>query len=170
MSNNSELNPSEKSSFSHIDDKGQANMVDVGEKAQSTRTARAQAKVRMSAQCLQLIKDGSHHKGDVFATARIAGIMAAKKTSDLIPLCHPLMLSKVSVDIEIVDDLVVVSSFCKLTGQTGVEMEALTAASVAALTIYDMCKAVQKDIVIESLALLEKTGGKSGDFHIDHGA
>ena len=156
--------------FTHIDTKGHANMVDVGDKNETQRTASAQALVRMAPTTLKMILDGGHHKGDVFATARIAGIMAAKRTSDLIPLCHPLMLTKVTVDLEAVDDdLVKVTSFCKLRGKTGLEMEALTAVSVAALTIYDMCKALQKDIVIESIALLEKTGGKSGDFRMSHG-
>ena len=115
---------------------------------------------------LQLIVSGQHHKGDVFATARIAGIQAAKKTWDLIPLCHPLLLSKVEVQLEAIEseNMVRIESVCKLAGKTGVEMEALTAASVAALTIYDMCKAVQKDMVIGQVRLLEKTGGKSGHF------
>eukprot|EP00095_Tigriopus_kingsejongensis_P005238 maker-scaffold113_size352875-snap-gene-1.15 protein:Tk05238 transcript:maker-scaffold113_size352875-snap-gene-1.15-mRNA-1 annotation:"molybdenum cofactor biosynthesis protein" len=112
---------------------------------------------------------GKHHKGDVFATARIAGIQAAKRTWDLIPLCHPLMLSKVEVSLEALPETsqVRIESLCKLTGKTGVEMEALTAATVAALTIYDMCKAVQKDIVIGQVRLLEKTGGKSGHFKVE---
>lgn len=110
--------------------------------------------------------EGDHHKGDVFATARIAGIMAAKKTADLIPLCHPLALSKVEVELtaDTERNQVRIETLCKLNGKTGVEMEALTAASVTALTIYDMCKALQKDMVIESVRLLSKTGGKSGDF------
>ena len=113
-----------------------------------------------------MIVEGKHHKGDVFATARIAGIQAAKRTWELIPLCHPLLLSKVEVNLEplLETNQVRIQSLCKLTGKTGVEMEALTAASVAALTIYDMCKAVQKDIVIEHVRLLEKSGGKSGHF------
>jgi len=153
--------------FTHIDSKGTANMVDVGNKSETERSASAQAIVRMAPSTLKLILDGGHHKGDVFATARIAGIMAAKRTSDLIPLCHPLMLTKVKVDIVAEgNELVKIDSLCKLSGKTGVEMEALTAASVAALTIYDMCKALQKDIVIESIRLIEKTGGKSGDFRI----
>lgn len=152
--------------FTHINQDGQANMVDVTDKSVSERQARAQAYVLMSAQTLELIVSGLHDKGDVFATARIAGIMAAKKTADLIPLCHPLALTKVEVEITAEPEFsrVCVSSLCKLAGKTGVEMEALTAASVAALTIYDMCKAVQKDMVISELKLLEKTGGKSGPF------
>ena len=144
-------------------------MVDVSGKTDTVREARAEAFVRMAPETLQLIVSGQHHKGDVFATARIAGIQAAKKTWDLIPLCHPLLLSKVEVQLEAIeaDNLVLIESVCKLAGKTGVEMEALTAASVAALTIYDMCKAVQKDIVIEQVRLLEKTGGKSGHFKVD---
>ncbi len=120
----------------------------------------------MSPETLNMIISGQHHKGDVFATARIAGIQAAKRTWDLIPLCHPLLLSKVEVSLTPVVERnqVRIESLCRLTGKTGVEMEALTAASVAALTIYDMCKAVQKDIVIEQVRLLEKCGGKSGHF------
>lgn len=143
-------------------------MVDVSTKAETVREARAEAYVTMEADTLQLIISGSHHKGDVFATARIAGIQAAKRTWELIPLCHPLMLSKVEVKLEALEDenRVRIESLCKLTGKTGVEMEALTAASVAALTIYDMCKAVQKDIVVEQVRLLEKSGGKSGHFKV----
>lgn len=152
--------------FTHITQDGHAYMVDVTEKNPTERQAIAQAYVLMSAETLELIVSGNHDKGDVFATARIAGIMAAKKTSDLIPLCHPLALTKVQVDLvaEPESNRVCITSLCKLSGKTGVEMEALTAASVAALTIYDMCKAVQKDIVITQVKLLEKTGGKSGTF------
>ncbi|TCI04850.1 cyclic pyranopterin monophosphate synthase MoaC [Corallincola luteus] len=152
--------------LTHINQSGQAHMVDVGEKQITTRIARAQAVVRMAPETLAMIVSGQHHKGDVFATARIAGIQAAKRTWELIPLCHPLMLTKVEVDL-IADEqqsCVRIQTLCKLSGKTGVEMEALTAASVAALTLYDMCKAVQKDIVIEDLKLLEKQGGKSGHF------
>lgn len=152
--------------FTHINQDGQANMVDVTDKIVTERQAIAQAYVQMSADTLALIVSGLHDKGDVFATARIAGIMAAKKTADLIPLCHPLALTKVQVEITAEPELnrVCITSLCKLSGKTGVEMEALTAASVAALTIYDMCKAVQKDMVISQVKLLEKTGGKSGIF------
>src|SRR6218665_2545795 len=140
-------------------------MVDVGEKAITQRSASAEALVRMRPETLALIVDGKMPKGDVFAVARIAGIQAAKKTSDLIPLCHPLMLSSVKVElIAEAPDAVRITATCKLAGQTGVEMEALTAASVAALTLYDMCKAVDKGMVIERVRLLEKTGGKSGAF------
>lgn len=141
-------------------------MVDVSAKADTVREARAEAYIRMAPETLQMILSGQHHKGDVFATARIAGIQAAKRTWELIPLCHPLLLSKVEVSLTALPDThrVRIESLCKLSGKTGVEMEALTAASVAALTIYDMCKAVQKDMVIETVRLLEKSGGKSGHF------
>lgn len=152
--------------FTHINQNGEANMVDVSAKQDTVREARAEAFIRMNPETLQMIISGNHHKGDVFATARIAGIQAAKRTWDLIPLCHPLMLSKVEIQLEALPETnqVRIESLCKLTGKTGVEMEALTAASVAALTIYDMCKAVQKDMVIEQVRLLSKSGGKSGDF------
>lgn len=152
--------------FTHINADGNAHMVDVTEKAVTEREARAEAFIEMASTTLEMIMSGSHHKGDVFATARIAGIQAAKKTSDLIPLCHPLMLTKVEVELEAQPEhnRVRITSMCKLSGKTGVEMEALTAASVAALTIYDMCKAVQKDMVISQVRLLEKRGGKSGHF------
>ncbi|WP_025822674.1 cyclic pyranopterin monophosphate synthase MoaC [Shewanella marina] len=154
--------------FTHINADGNAHMVDVTEKQVTEREARAEAYIEMSSETLAMIMSGSHHKGDVFATARIAGIQAAKKTSDLIPLCHPLMLTKVEVNLEAQPDhnRVHITSLCKLAGKTGVEMEALTAASVAALTIYDMCKAVQKDMVISTVRLLEKRGGKSGHFKV----
>lgn len=141
-------------------------MVDVSAKADTVREARAEAYIRMAPETLQMILSGQHHKGDVFATARIAGIQAAKRTWELIPLCHPLLLSKVEVSLNALPEThqVRIESLCKLSGKTGVEMEALTAASVAALTIYDMCKAVQKDMVIETVRLLEKSGGKSGHF------
>ena len=152
--------------FTHINQNGEANMVDVSMKQETVREARAEAFIRMNPETLQMIISGNHHKGDVFATARIAGIQAAKRTWDLIPLCHPLMLSKVEIQLEALPETnqVRIESLCKLTGKKGVEMEALTAASVAALTIYDMCKAVQKDMVIEQVRLLSKSGGKSGDF------
>lgn len=144
-------------------------MVDVAEKKITLRQARAEAYLSLSDQTLQMIIDGEHPKGDVFATARIAGIQAAKKTWDLIPLCHPLLLSKVEVQLTPLANpsRIHIETCCRLTGQTGVEMEALTAASVAALTLYDMCKAVQKDMIIESIRLVEKTGGKSDDFRVN---
>ena len=138
--------------FSHINARGEASMVDVSEKAATVREARAEGFVEMQAETLSRILAGNHHKGDVFGVARIAGIQAAKQTSNLIPLCHPLMLSKVAVDFEPQPEhnRVRVLSRCKLTGQTGVEMEALTAVSVAALTLFDMCKAVDPGMTIHS--------------------
>lgn len=152
------------SQFTHVDDTGDANMVDVSGKGETVRIATAEAIVAMQPNTLAMILNGEHHKGDVFAVARIAGIQAAKKTSDLIPLCHPLMLTKVKVELEPdqANSRVRIRATCKLTGKTGVEMEALTAASVTALTLYDMCKAVDKGMVIRSVRLLEKQGGKSG--------
>lgn len=150
--------------LSHIDARGNAQMVDVTEKAVTSREARAQATISMRPETLAMIVGGDHKKGDVLAVARIAGIQAAKKCADLIPLCHPLMLS--SVKLELTPDesqsCVRIEARCKLSGQTGVEMEALTAASVAALTVYDMCKAVDKGMVISDVRLLEKSGGRSG--------
>ncbi|WP_346395825.1 cyclic pyranopterin monophosphate synthase MoaC [Pseudomonas syringae] len=154
--------------LTHLDSQGRANMVDVTDKAVTSREAVAEAFVRMLPTTLQMIVSGGHPKGDVFAVARIAGIQAAKKTSDLIPLCHPLMLTSIKVHLAAEgDDAVRITASCKLAGQTGVEMEALTAASVTALTIYDMCKAVDRGMVIESVRLLEKLGGKSGHFIAD---
>jgi cyclic pyranopterin phosphate synthase len=151
--------------LTHLDSQGRANMVDVTEKAVTSREATAEARVRMLPATLAMIQQGGHPKGDVFAVARIAGIQAAKKTSELIPLCHPLMLTSVKVELSAEgDDSVRILARCRLAGQTGVEMEALTAASVAALTIYDMCKAVDRGMVIEGVRLLEKLGGKSGHF------
>ena len=154
--------------LTHLDSQGRANMVDVTDKAVTSREALAQAVVRMRPETLDMIVSGGHPKGDVFAVARIAGIQAAKKTSDLIPLCHPLMLTSVKVELSAQGtDAVLIVARCKLSGQTGVEMEALTAASVAALTIYDMCKAVDRGMTIESVRVLEKFGGKSGHFQAD---
>ena len=143
-------------------------MVDVGHKADSQRSAKAEAVLSMQPETLRLLLEGQMKKGDVFAAARIAGIQAAKKCADLIPLCHPLMLSSVAVDFEpdLANSRLRVLATCKIKGQTGVEMEALTAVSIAALTIYDMCKAVEKGISIGPIRLLEKTGGKSGDFSL----
>lgn len=151
--------------LTHLDAQGQANMVDVTDKPVSSREALAESLVRMQPETLSLIQRGGHPKGDVFAVARIAGIQAAKRTWELIPLCHPLMLTSVKVELVAqLPDAVRIRARCKLAGQTGVEMEALTAASVAALTLYDMCKAVDKGMVIESTRLLQKSGGKSGDY------
>jgi cyclic pyranopterin phosphate synthase len=154
------------SELTHLDARGQAAMVDVGEKAVTVRTAVAQAEVYMLPTTLAAIRDGDVPKGDVLAAARIAGIMAAKRTPELIPLCHTLLLSKVAVDFELDDarSCVIITTTVRCTGQTGVEMEALTAASVAALTIYDMAKALEKTMTINNLRLLEKQGGKSGDW------
>ncbi len=152
------------SQLTHLDEKGQARMVDVSQKAHTEREARAMAVISMQPDTLQMIVEGKHKKGDVLATARIAGIMAAKRTPDLIPMCHPLMLTSVKVELtpNFENSAVEIVAICKLVGQTGVEMEALTAASTAALTLYDMCKAVDKAMVISQLQLLEKKGGKSG--------
>ena len=139
-------------------------MVDVSAKADAARTAIARSQVELTPAIVAAITDNSLPKGDLFATVRIAGIQAAKKCSDLIPLCHPLPLSKITVDIELQSNSLVVRALCKTTGKTGVEMEALTAASVAALTVYDMCKGLDKGMIIRETKLLEKTGGKSGDW------
>lgn len=152
------------SKLTHIDGEGAAHMVDVGGKVETVRVAHAEGSISMAPETLEAIKANAMKKGDVLATARIAGIMAAKKTSDLIPLCHPLALSKVAVDFEFLDGAIRVHSMAKLSGKTGVEMEALTACSVALLTIYDMSKAMQKDMIIQNVRLLSKSGGKSGDW------
>ena len=152
--------------LSHLNARGEAVMVDVSDKAITQRTATAEGFVSMSAATLALVRAGSAKKGDVLATARIAGIMAAKKTSELIPLCHPLAITKATVDFELTDHPpgILVRAEVKVGGQTGVEMEALTAVSVACLTIYDMLKAAEKSMTIGPLRLLEKTGGKSGTY------
>ncbi|GGY53260.1 cyclic pyranopterin monophosphate synthase accessory protein [Bacterioplanes sanyensis] len=152
--------------LSHINTDGEANMVDVSDKDHSQREAIAEGFVCMQADTLQRIVDGGHDKGDVFAVARVAGIQAAKQTAQLIPLCHPLMLSKVAVEFECQPQhhRVHIIGRCKLTGQTGVEMEALTAVSVAALTLFDMCKALDPSMRIEGIRVLSKRGGKSGDW------
>ena len=155
------------SKLSHIDDKGQAHMVDVSDKAITTRVAVARARVHMLASTLQLIQSGSATKGDVLATARIAGIQAAKKTSELIPLCHPLMISKVTIEFVLSATHIDVEAMVKVEGKTGVEMEAMTACSIACLTLYDMVKAVDRGIIISDLKLIEKSGGKSGTFKAD---
>jgi cyclic pyranopterin phosphate synthase len=163
---------SENLGFSHLNDKGEANMVDVSGKTSTSRVAVAQARVVLGDDVLQKVREHSIAKGDLIATARIAGIQAAKKCSDLIPLCHSLPLSKVTIDINEFQahkklGLEIIAT-CKTTANTGVEMEALTAVSIAALTIYDMCKALDKGIVIESVQLLEKQGGKSGAWVRSH--
>ncbi len=143
--------------FSHTDEKGKARMVDVGGKPMQQRTATAEGYIRLSSETLQLITDNQIKKGDVLTVAEIAGIQAAKKTSELIPLCHPLALTKVKVDTEIVEDGIKVTGEARCIGQTGVEMEALTAVHIALLSIYDMCKAVDKEMLIGDIRLLEKT-------------
>jgi cyclic pyranopterin monophosphate synthase len=155
--------------FTHFDAEGKALMVDVGAKDKSERVAVAAARVVMAPETLAKIMAGDHKKGDVLGVARLAGIMAAKRTPDLIPLCHPLALTSVAVDLVCVeaDNAVDISATCKLKGRTGVEMEALTAASVAALTVYDMCKAVDKGMRIEHVRLRHKSGGKSGTYDAD---
>ncbi len=152
------------SQLTHIDETGRARMVDVSDKAVTTREAVAEGFVRMSATTLALAVSGEGKKGDVRAVAEIAGVMAAKRTSDLIPMCHPLAISKVEVRVEVADGGLAVTARVKTTGQTGVEMEALTAVSVACLTLYDMLKAAEKGMVIEGVRLVSKTGGKSGDW------
>ena len=152
--------------LTHLNQSGEAHMVDVTDKQVTEREARAEAFVTMAPETLALILSGQHHKGDVFATARIAGIMAAKKTADLIPLCHPLALTRVEVEIapQTAHNRVHIRTLCKLSGKTGVEMEALTAVQVALLTIYDMCKAADRGMVMTGVRLLQKHGGKSGSY------
>ncbi len=155
------------SKLTHLDALGNAHMVDVSAKDITTRSATARARVLMLPETLALITSGTAKKGDVLATARLAGIMAAKKTSDLIPLCHPLMISKVSVEFTIINAAIDVEATVKVEGKTGVEMEALTACAVACLTLYDMVKAVDRGMKITDLRLVEKSGGKSGLFKAD---
>jgi cyclic pyranopterin phosphate synthase len=152
--------------LTHFDEEGKARMVDVSEKPLTMREAIATGSVHMKPETLRLIKDRQISKGDVLGVARVAGIMAAKKTSELIPMCHPLNITSVNIDFGIDEqkNKVDIKSTVKIVGQTGVEMEALTAASAAALTIYDMCKAVDKEMVISDIMLMEKRGGKSGEF------
>jgi len=153
--------------FTHFDEKGNAVMVDVSEKKETVRVATAISNIKISKETLDKIKSNDVSKGDVLGVARIAGINASKKTSDLIPMCHPLLISSSSVDFEIDEEKlnIKVISTVKITGKTGVEMEALTSCTVASLTIYDMCKAIDKRIVIKDTYLLRKTGGKSGEFN-----
>lgn len=152
--------------FSHFNEDGRATMVDVGGKNVTERVAVAVGRILVNEQCFEMIKTGGHKKGDVLGTAQIAGIMAAKKTPDIIPMCHPIMITGANIRFNLnEEDLAVeIEATVKCSGVTGVEMEALTAASAAALTIYDMCKAVQKDMVIDRIHLVSKSGGKSGDF------
>lgn len=152
--------------FSHFNDSGRAKMVDVSAKEDTARTAVAAGRVLVNEETFRLIRSGGMKKGDVLAVAQVGGIMGAKKTSELIPMCHPIMLSGVDIDLELREETrsVEITATAKCTGATGVEMEALTAVSVAALTVYDMCKAVQRDIEISDIRLLKKSGGKSGVF------
>ncbi|MFZ5947159.1 MAG: cyclic pyranopterin monophosphate synthase MoaC [Stygiobacter sp.] len=152
--------------LSHINSKGKAEMVDVSEKEITTRTAEAYAEVKVSKEIFNAIKNNSVQKGDVLTIAKFAGIQAAKKTSELIPLCHNIFISKIDVELKLNSKkkTVEIKSFAKTTAQTGIEMEALTAVSVAALTVYDMCKAIDKSMVINEIKLLSKTGGKSGNY------
>lgn len=153
--------------LTHFDNSGNARMVDVSEKNKTERVAIAVSRIRVSEETLSLIRAGKIGKGDVLGVARVAGIMASKQTSNLIPMCHPLMISSCNIDFEINDEesCIDIKSTVKIVDKTGVEMEALTAATIAALTIYDMCKAVDKRMVIEGTHLLKKTGGKSGEFN-----
>lgn len=153
--------------FTHFDDRGGSRMVDVGEKDVTVRTATAAARVLVSRETLALIRTGGMKKGDVLGVAQVAGIMGAKRTPELIPMCHPILLSGVDLDLTLDEQRcsVEIRATVRCTGRTGVEMEALTAVSAAALTVYDMCKAVQKDMVITDVRLLEKTGGVHGDFY-----
>lgn len=152
------------SKLTHLDDAGAAHMVDVGAKATTSREAIAEGRISMTAEALAAIRDGTAKKGDVLAVARVAGIMAAKKTSDLIPLCHPIALSSATVDFDFEDKGIRVTATARTSGQTGVEMEALTAASVALLTLYDMAKALDKGMIMSGIRLLAKSGGRSGDW------
>jgi cyclic pyranopterin phosphate synthase len=152
------------SKLTHLDESGAANMVDVSAKNVTSRMAVARAKIAMKAATLAMIRAGTAKKGDVLAAARIAGIMAAKRTHELIPLCHPLLLSKVSVDFDFGRSAIEVTATVKVDGKTGVEMEALTACAVACLTVYDMCKAADRGMAISELRLIEKSGGKSGRY------
>ena len=156
--------------FTHLDEQGKAQMVDVTEKNISARVAIAEAYVDMLPETLEMITEQKHKKGDVLATARIAGIQAAKKTWDIIPMCHPIMLTSVKVQLEKVSETsLYIQTICKVSDKTGVEMEALTAASTAALTVYDMCKAVDRGMVIRDVRLVEKSGGKSGLWQREEG-
>ena len=155
------------SGLNHFDEKGNAVMVDVSEKSETKRVAVAKGSIKVSKEIMNLIKTGNIKKGDVLGVSRVAGIMASKQTSNLIPMCHPLMINGANIDFELDEEnsRVIIYGSVKTTGKTGVEMEALTAVSVAAFTIYDMCKAVDKRMVIENIHLVSKTGGKNGEFH-----
>ncbi len=160
------MKDTQRQDFSHFDDDGNAIMVDVSKKNETERVATASGRISMSLEAYKLVKDGSMAKGDVLGVARVAGIMAAKKVDSLIPLCHPLAVTKVHIDFSYFDDSrqIGIEATVGITGKTGVEMEALTAVSITALTIYDMCKAVDKAMIISDICLMKKTGGKSGTF------
>jgi len=157
------------SGFTHFDEAGRAAMVDVTAKDETVREATAEGRVRMRPETLRMVMEGGTGKGDVLGVARLAGIMGAKRTADLVPLCHPLALTSVKVDLECrpAEDCVAIRAVCRLAGRTGVEMEALTAVTVAALTVYDMCKAVDRGMAIEGVRLLEKSGGRSGTWRAE---
>lgn len=157
--------PTPPTGLTHIDATGAAHMVDISAKAETARQAVATGRIAMSPEAARAIAEGAAKKGDVLAVARIAGIMAAKRTADLIPLCHPLPLAKVALDLAVDADGVVATATAKTRGQTGVEMEALTAVSVALLTVYDMVKSIDKGMILKDVRLLEKSGGQSGDWH-----
>lgn len=152
------------SELTHLDADGAAHMVDVGDKAVTRREATATGRIAMSAEAVAAIRAGAVRKGDVIAVARVAGIMAAKRTSDLVPLCHPLPITRVSLDLDVSDDGVAVTATVRTDGKTGVEMEALTAVSVALLTVYDMAKAIDKAMVLNDIQVIAKSGGRSGDW------
>src|SRR3954453_7326253 len=156
-----------ESNFTHLDERGRARMVDVSAKGETVRVATARGRVLMRPETLRLIQSGGVKKGDVLAIAQVAGVMGAKKTSDIIPLCHPLPITGVDLTFDLDEDAsaVEIEASARVVGKTGVEMEALTAVATAALTVYDMCKAVDKDMVIDQIRLVHKTGGKSGDYH-----
>jgi len=156
-----------KNLLTHIDENGKAKMVDISDKSESNRIAVAKGRIKMKPETLQLIVEGGMAKGDVLGTARIAGIMACKRTWELIPMCHPLMITECKINFEIdeINSSIIIEGTAKTTGKTGVEMEALTAVATAALTVYDMCKAVDKNMAIENIHLQSKSGGKSGDWN-----
>lgn len=155
------------SDFTHFNEQGRAKMVDVGDKPESLRTATAQASVMLSKETFDLVKTGGLKKGDVLTVAQVAGVMGAKRTSDIIPMCHPISVNGIDLNLSLCEEKhsVEIKAMVSCVGKTGVEMEALSAVSIAALTVYDMCKAVQKDIVISEIKLLDKAGGVHGDFH-----
>ncbi len=150
--------------FTHFNEEGRAHMVEVGDKEDTKRIAKAYGRIRMKKETIQLIKDGLIEKGDVLSVAQVSGIMAAKRTSELIPMCHNIFITGANIKFNILDDAVEIEGEVKTVGKTGVEMEALMAVSMAALTIYDMCKAVDKDMVVEEIKLMKKSGGKSGEY------